>query len=330
LQNLTLQQLNVYNDSSLERNFVNLFPTANIRWRYTASGSVGISYNGSTQQPQLTQIQPLADNTDPLNIRVGNPNLKPAFNHNINFNFGNFKTISNRNIWISASLNIRQNAFSTKDQVDGFGRRTYQTVNVKGNYSFNIYTDYSSKMKFFKLNWSLSPRLSGSRNINFINGVENRTTNISFGPAAYLSKYIEKKLEVYIYYSPNRVFSKSSINPNLTTQYWTQDIDFSLTLDFLKGFKLKTAVNAQLRQKTNLFTNNNNVILWDATLERKLFKKKDLAAYISANDILNQNKGFNRSVNTNYISENTYNTVQRFFLIGFRWKFNKNGRNEEE
>ena len=59
-------------------------------------------------------------------------------------------------------------------------------------------------------------------------------------------------------------------------------------------------------------------------------EKKDLTAILTVNDILNQNIGFNRDITSNYVSENTYATVQRYVLFSLRWKFNKNRKTAEE
>jgi hypothetical protein len=74
-----------------------------------------------------------------------------------------------------------------------------------------------------------------------------------------------------------------------------------------------------------VFDNNTNIILWNAWVGKKFLKKDALLIKVSANDLLNQNIGFNRTVNSNYISQNTYSTIQRFFLLSVVWNFNKTG-----
>jgi hypothetical protein len=83
-------------------------------------------------------------------------------------------------------------------------------------------------------------------------------------------------------------------------------------------------VEAQFRQRTNLFTGNNNVVLWNAYLGRKLFKNDKGMISIRANDILDQNIGYSRSINSNILSENTYQTLRRYFQLAFTFNFSKN------
>lgn len=330
LQDLSLKQTNMYKDSSYARSFTNYFPTASFRWKFSQTGNFNINYNGNTQQPSLSQLQPILNNNDPLNLTIGNPNLKPAFNHNISINMGEYKVLTNRNIYIYGNINFTQNAFSSKSVVDKQGKRTNQTVNVDGNYNYYVGMYLSKQIKFLKLELGFEPNLNGSQYKSFINGLENTTKSFSVSPGVQISRYIEKKLNTYISYNPTYSQSKSSINTTARTEYWTHTISYSLNLFMIKGFVFSTNVDANYRQKLSPSDKNNNAIIWNASVEQKIFKKKDIAIILSVNDILNQRIGFNRNISSNFISENTYTTVQRYALLSFRWKFNKNRKTSDD
>ncbi|MEO8172402.1 MAG: outer membrane beta-barrel protein, partial [Sediminibacterium sp.] len=172
VQDLALKQTNLYKDSSLARSFTNYFPTANLRWKFSGSGNISINYNGSTQQPTLTQLQPILNNNDPLNLVTGNQELRPAFNHSIWFNMNDYKVLTNRSIYGYGSISATQNAFSTKSTVDSQGRRVSQTVNVNGNYNYYVGFGIGRQIKFMKLEISLNPGFNGNRYMSFVNGKE--------------------------------------------------------------------------------------------------------------------------------------------------------------
>ncbi|MCW3088513.1 MAG: outer rane beta-barrel protein, partial [Sediminibacterium sp.] len=96
-------------------------------------------------------------------------------------------------------------------------------------------------------------------------------------------------------------------------------------LDFFFPWKLQIHTDCDFifRQKTNVFDDNNNVVLLNAWFGKKLLAGDAMIIKISGNDILNQNIGFSRTVNTNYIMQNTYSTIQRYFLLSVVWSFNK-------
>ncbi|HEY9258187.1 outer membrane beta-barrel protein, partial [Chitinophaga sp.] len=90
-------------------------------------------------------------------------------------------------------------------------------------------------------------------------------------------------------------------------------------------FTLHADMNCMIRQKTPVFTSNNNVAIVNAFLAKKFGKKDLVQLNFSMNDILNQNIGFDRSVSTNRITQSTYSTIGRYGLLSFIWNFNKLG-----
>ncbi len=324
LQDLVMKENNLYKDSSFQRSFTNFFPSANLRWKLSSGENIYFNYNGSTNQPSLSQIQPIANNNDPLNIIIGNPNLKPSFRHSLYLNFGSFKVLTNRDIWGYGSFSLTQNGFSNRDVIDSLGRRIYQTVNVDGNYSYYMGFSYSKKIKPLKLDVSVGPNFSGNRNNNFINGLANTTNSYNLGFTFRINKYIEKKLDFGLSYTPTFSHSSSTINTTAKTDYWSQQIYNQFSYKFTKGWNINSNIEANFREKLTPTDNNNNAIVWDASVERKLMKKKDLWLAVSVNDILNQNIGFNRNISSNFITENSYTRVQRYALVTLKWKFSKN------
>ena len=330
VQDLAMKQTNIIKDSAYTRNFTNFFPNANIRWKFTPSGSIYLNYNGSTQQPSLMQIQPILNNTDPLNIMLGNPGLRPAFNHNFNLNIGDYKDLSGKEIGIYANATLVENAFSSKSVVDANGVRTTQTVNVNGNYNFYISADYGRKLKLFNLQASFSPSINGSRYTSFVNGIENITRSYTITPSIQIRRYVEKKGSIYLSYNAGYSHSESSINPGAVTAYWTHSIYLYSDYRLKNGWVINNNINANYRQKLSASDKNNNAFIWDLSLEKKIAKKKDITAILSVNDLLNQRIGFNRNISSNYITETTYTTVQRYAMISLRWKFNKNRKSSDD
>ncbi|SKA05639.1 outer membrane beta-barrel family protein [Sediminibacterium ginsengisoli] len=330
VQELSLKQTNIYKDSSFARDFTNFFPSANFRWKFSQTGNFNLNYNGNTQQPSLSQLQPILNNIDPLNLTIGNPNLKPAFRHSFSLNLGEYKVLTNRNIYFYASYNFTENAFTSRSDVDDKGKRTNQTVNVGGNYDYYTQLSYGRQIKALKLDFSFGPRFNGSRYKSFINSKENVTNSYSITPSLSLNKSVEKKFYAWLSYNPTFNHSESSVNSGSVTEYWIQTIYFELNVSAVKGWVLNTDIDANFRQKLSASERSTNAFIWNASLEKKLFKKQDITAIFSVNDILNQRIGFSRSINSNFITQNTYTTVGNYVMLSLRWKFNKNKKQNED
>ena len=63
--------------SKITRKVVNLSPMAQFNYMFDKRTNLRIMYNGRTSQPSMTQLQPVADISDPTNITIGNPDLNP-------------------------------------------------------------------------------------------------------------------------------------------------------------------------------------------------------------------------------------------------------------
>jgi hypothetical protein len=107
----------------------------------------------------------------------------------------------------------------------------------------------------------------------------------------------------------------------VASNYWVYSTEFEGTVQLPKKFELNSSVNVMIRQKTEVFTSNNNVVRWNAYVGKKMLKKDQLELRVSIFDILNQNTGFSRNVQPNIITQNTYNTIRRYGMVNLIWNF---------
>ncbi len=316
-------QQDIWADTTYKYNFTNLFPKASIRYAFKPQTRLSLNYNGNTRQPSLQQIQPVLDNTNVLNLQIGNPNLKQEFVHSINLQFNDFKILSGRSLWMSGSFNMTDNAISTSSFINK-GVRTTQYVNVSGNYSANFWSGYWIQIKKYNVNVGLNVNGNLSRYNNFIDSNKNTNNNSSIGIGTNIGYYKDKKISFNVSPDMNFVTSRSTLNPNTVTRYWLFNTDASLNVPLPKDFDFNTEAVVSIRQKTPVFTRNVNAVKWNASVGKKFWKNKTGEIRLHVFDILDQNIGFNRNATSNFISENTYNTIRRYWLVSFTWNFNKN------
>ena len=312
-------------DTSQTRKFVNWYPTASATISFSSMSRLNISYQGITTQPSVTQIQPILTNEDPLNVFIGNPALKPQFENSIRLFYNSWKVLTQSGIWANLFTTFTPNYISTSSTLDATGKRTNQYVNVNGTYSYNGATSYSWTWKKLNIHPWFGVTANGSNSVNIVNGVPNTTSSgtYGFGPGFWTSK--EKKFDFNMDVTFAYTTSKSTINPGVITHYWTYSFSPSGNLYLPLKFQLHAEADIQLRQKTSVFDNNNNVVKLDVWFGKKFLKHDNLLVKVAVNDLLNQNIGFNRTVNSNFISQNTYSTIRRFGMLSVVWNFNKPG-----
>ena len=139
----------------------------------------------------------------------------------------------------------------------------------------------------------------------------------------YKSK--EKKYDIGARFSATRTMSSSTINTGVTTNYWTYEIQPEGNLFLPLKFQIHADADINLRQKTPVFTTNNNVVLVNGWIGKKFLKNDALLVKVAVNDLLNQNVGFNRTVNSTFITQNTYTTIKRYGMLSVVWNFTKAG-----
>lgn len=318
------KQQDLFRNETFDRNYVNLFPKATFNYKFNVNSSLNISYNGATKQPTIAQIQPVADNSNPLVIFVGNPLLKQQFTHSVNFSYNSYKVMSERGMYVYGNVSTTSNNIVNNQYTNySTGKTIYQYINTNGN--LNSYASGGYFIKFKKLNMRASANIgfSFSQQTNYVNQLKNITKNYGPSISFYSSKSKEKKYDLY--YNPRIMYnaSTSTINTGIKTNYWSTSHNLGATVYLKWKFEVNSDVDAQFRQKTSTFDNNNNVILWNAYVGRKVLKNDKGLIKISAYDILNQNKGYYRYVNNTMQTEYSYQTLKRYLMLSFVWNFSK-------
>jgi len=323
--NANFHQRNKFDNTELSYSYLNFFPRASLRFNRTKQSNIGFNYNGSTNQPTISQLQPIRENTDPLNIMIGNPNLKQEFRHNFSLNFGDYKVLSERYIWTSADFSFTQDAISQKQSINEIGQRTYQYVNVNGNFMANVYAGYGFKIK--PINTRANLNLTGAyiRSNSFVNDLTNVSINQNYGPT--LSFYYSKDTLLDLNYSTNLQYNRntSSIRKDIVNDYWSYQQEFNGSIHLPLNFEIGATVEWFIRQKIDAQDANNNVFRLNAYVSKSFLKDRSLVLKAAGYDILNQNIGFRRNSFDNYITESRYNNIRRYFMFSLTWNFTKSG-----
>jgi hypothetical protein len=248
-----------------------------------------------------------------------------GFNHSLNASFNDFKVLKGRYIFTNFSFNIVRNAITNLTLYDvSNGKTTYTPVNVNGNYNWFWWGVWNSGEGDKKLTSEIQPQANGGRNINFINGKKNTNTYAYISLNYGLRYSIQDKYNWRIGPSVTRNLSKSSLSSaGSSNNYWTVGGRGEGYVKLFKTWEFNTDIDAKFQQKTGTFNKAANIVVWNAELNKKFFKDKSLKVALIAHDILNQNIGFTRTINSNFMSEERYDRIARYFLLNISWTFNK-------
>ena len=323
------EQQDLLRDTTTNRQFTNFNGRASFYYKIKQQTGLRFYYNVDTRNPTINQLQPLADNNNPLNIMIGNPNLKLMLNHRLSVSYNKYEVLSGRSIWSNISYNPVTNDISTLDSVDAVGRKYTQYINVKGNYSIEAYLDLGQEIKAWDMSVNLNMNFNKNVRNNIVNSLANKVVSHRYEVGIGIDKSKEDKYDISLEADFTFNTSSSSIRADLKTSYWTFTPKADIELELPWKIHFETQLDYDIRQKTDVFANNNNVLLWRANINKKISKKQDIRVGLMVNDILNQNQGFSREISTNFVSERTNVVLRRYGGITFLWNFNKNGKPAE-
>jgi hypothetical protein len=312
-------------DSTVRYGYNNFFPRAGLTYKFNSNRRLSFNYNGNTRQPTIQQLQPVSDNTNPLNIQVGNPNLKQEFTHTLYANYNDYKVLKQRGINMSASFGTTSNAIRSSIVTDSIGRTKTQYLNANGNYNYRARFGYSQKFpKLWDINFNTSYSFYESVSSSYVNGLLNESHSGNHSIGIGFSKFKENVYDLYTGNSFSYNTSYSSIRPDVNNNYWSINSYLGLNIQLPGKLEISQSVSATFREKTDVFKTNNNVITWDAYIAKKIFKDKKSEIRLSAFDLLDQNKGVSRNTGSTTVTEVTTQTLHRYFLVSFIWNFLKN------
>lgn len=328
VNNINFDQLDEYNAVSYKRNFFNFMPQARYQYRFSQNKSISLSYNGRTNQPSVTQLQPVKVNDDLLNIPIGNPNLKPSYSNRFNFNFSSYKVLSEQAIYIYAGLNFTNNEIVNNTTFNNTnGKSEYQFINFKDKIPINFYVsfDFGRKIKALDFNANFQVNVNSNKSYSYVNSVLNEVHNSNFGINVGISKYVEKKIDFNIGFGPSYQRQESSLNKNINSNGLATSGYGSFTVYLPAKFQISSDANYIYNAGTSSFNTSFEQTIINSSISKTFFKGDNLKLTISGNDILNQNKGFSRYASANTITQTKFNNIKRYFMLGLVWDFNKMG-----
>jgi hypothetical protein len=326
--NVHFEQVDEISRNSASRNFTNWSPQANYQYKFSTYGALNIGYSGNQTQPTIDQLQPIRVNTDPLNITLGNPNLKPSFTNGFYGYYNLYKVISDQSIWMNGNYNVTTNPIVSNVVTDtARAKSTIQSVNLpnqkQSNYNFGI--DMSRKISVIGLNVSARLNTSGNIYYSLQNNELNKTNSNNYSGTIGLSKYKEKKFSIYINGGPNYTIGKSSLQPDRNNNGRGFSADYYINFYLPWKIQLSSDGQYQYTAATQSFATDFHQTILNASITKSFFKSENLKLVLRGNDLLNQNSGFTRSASSTLYTENRYTTIRRYYMLSVVWDFSGMG-----
>jgi Outer membrane protein beta-barrel family len=321
-------QLDITTGQPSDRTFIEWAPQARFQYRFSQQKTFTFNYNGTTTQPTLQQLQPVATNNDPLNIVLGNPSLTPSFTNTFNVNYQTYNVLTNKFFNLYGSYSAIFSPIVNHINYNLMGQSVSQYFNLPGKSATNFYTGINYSRKFEKLggiNGGLGFNVSGNTAYNYTNDSLNMSKNYVFNPSLNISIYKEKKIDLSLSGGPTYTISETSLQPNINNNGWGAQASLNGTIYLPLNFQVGTYSSYQYNAATASFRSDFSQLLLNMFIIKTLGKKNNLMVELWGNDLLNQNSGFSRYAQANLITQTTYNTLKRYFMLTINYEFTKMG-----
>ena len=331
----------------------NWSPNAQVIWDANDYLNIRFFYRGNSSQPNISQLMPVPDNTNPINVSLGNPSLAPYFSHNVNgeFRYNNRQRFSSANLRFTAGM-VQNPIVNAQMIVSG---RTF-TMPFNGHDTYNGSLNLTTNTPIFTTRFTLSTQtgLNGSRSYSYTGNNLDVTKYFSddtfadFNYNAFLNDYSDiSHSKDFVLKSNTSMSANERINfawraddfdfrlgastnyqrtwvdTDVTTSTFRNAVTGSFTWDWdLTGITFDTDVN--YNWYNGYATNPTPTLLWNMEIEKLIFRNQATIA-LRGYDLLGQTKNFSLSTSGTTYTESFTNSLGRYVILAFTWRFNSFG-----
>ena len=324
LQNTNLKGGNVSKNTKLSQDFQDILPTATFQYNFSQTKNLNINYRTSTQQPSITQLQPVLDQSNINYQSIGNPDLKRSYVHNLNLRYFASKILAQKNFFATLNASTTNNSIVNRDSVLPSRVILSKPVNVNGAYRINGSLNYGFGIKKIYSRFNFGINGGFNNNISYANGLLNTIVTKSAGPSFSYTFQLEEVMDIdlstrYSFSNTNNAVN-AGLNTNFLTKIFSADVTNYLPFNFILNQSMNYTVNSGRAAGFNTA-----VPIWNASISKYFMKNKRAELKMSAFDLLNKNIGISRNVSQNQIVDQEYNVINQYFLLSFTYSLQKSG-----
>ena len=333
-QNTRLDYKKAEVDTVVKRNVFNFAPNVDFRYRFSKVSQLHFTYRGRASQPSMENLLDVTDDSNPLNIRKGNPGLKPSFSHSMRLFYNTYNADKQRGMMAHVNLNMTQNSITNATTYNqSTGGVTVKPENINGNWN---------AMGMFGFNTALRDKrftINSFSRANYTNAVsylfnddtkindKNTSTTLTFGEnlnGTFRNDWFEFTLNGSINYN----FERNQLRPENNQEPYTFGYGASTNISLPWSMTLSTNITNNARRGYRDASMNKNELIWNAQIAQNFLKGNAATISFEVYDILRQQSNISRSLTADMRSVSEYNGINSYCMLRFSYRLNVFGNKE--
>lgn len=312
------------------KSFVNIIPSVTMYFGPSRRNSIQVLYRAATSPPSIAQLENTVNNSNPLFLSAGNPDLQQYYTHTVTTRYvtTNLQTMESFFLVFSGSLtnDYIGNALllAARDTtLEGGvvlkqGSQFSRPENLGTRRSLQGLVTYGFPFKPIQCNLNLNLGLTYNGTPSVLNGTQNTGSSYTLSSGVSVVSNISTDLDFAISYNANFNRLRNSIQSDNDNDYFSHSGSFRFNWIFWEGFSIRTELRNQLytRSQTGY---RQEYTLWNVVIGKRFLNDRAELS-LQGFDLLNQNRNVNQTVTDTYIEEQQTKNLNRYFLLTFSYR----------
>lgn len=312
------------------RTVTNFAPTLDLRYKISKVSQLRAMYRAQSQEPSITDLLDITDDSDPLNITKGNPGLKPSFTHNFRLFYNGYAPSHTQSWMTHLMFSLTQNSISQcVTYNEATGGRISRPENINGNWNINGGGMYNASIDSAGV-WNINTftNVSYQNHVSYLfqnNATEKNTThNMTIGERlgfSYRNSWLEIEPNGNVSYN----YTRNLLQPQSDMDTWNFNYGLNVTVTAPWGTGFSTDWHMNSRRGYNDASLNTNESVWNAQISQSFLKGRPLTVSLQFYDILKNQSTLSRSITAMQRQDSEYNAVNSYAMLHVIYRFNSFG-----
>jgi hypothetical protein len=325
----------------LQRNFAAFLPTLRLEYKFSPNTNLQIDYDTRTAEPDIRQLQPVINNTNPLQVRTGNPDLDQSYSQEVRFRFRSQNPDTDKNWFLFASSTLTNRFISNStliasqaiDLEEGItlqkGAQLLKPVNLDGFWEMRSWANYGMPLEFIKSKLNINAGGGMTRRPGQVNDQIGFTNSQRLSTGISIASSISENLDFNLSSRSSFNRSENTLNTNLNTDFFQQRFRLNFNWIIWQGIIYRLDLNHQINSGLNAGFNT-NFSLVNMSLGKKVFKNQRGEVSLMVYDLLNQNTNIRRNITETFIEDIQTNVLQQYFMLSFTYNIRRFSKGMDE